>query len=185
MTENDMEEVHMRQIGLLLKIVVSRLVKTRIFNDGISLKMCYKDDKFLKTMDTKKYLEERNQLVLDFINGCCGINYREQSDNLMLFTIAVAVEMIYFIRNLNLVLPHCFIINLWQSFVSGFKKVSTLNGKVTAGARYTAYKSWVLNFGSNKIGKYVIKNYRVTSQKTKKADIITASLHLSLGGNKL
>ena len=35
------------------------------------------------------------------------------------------------------------------------------------------------------IGKYGIKNYRVTSQKTKKADIITASLHLSLGGNKL
>ena len=35
------------------------------------------------------------------------------------------------------------------------------------------------------IGKYVTKNYRVTSQKTKKADIITASLHLNLGGNKL
>ena len=116
----------------------------------------------------------------------------------MLFTIAVAVEMIYFIRNLNLVLPHCFIINLLQSFVSGSKKVSTLNGKVTLGAGYTTYKTWLVSFGSNKIqcpaedvvtyfdniGKYIIKNYRVTSQKTKKADI-TASLHLSLGGNKL
>ena len=120
MTENDMEEVDMRQIGLLLKTVGSRFVKTQIYKDGISLKKCYKDDKFLKTMDTKKYLEERNQLVrvLGFINGCCGINYREQSDSLMLFTIAVAVEMIYFIRNLNLVLLHCFIINLLQSFVS-------------------------------------------------------------------
>ena len=112
MAENDVEEVDMRQIGLILKIVGSRFVKTQIFNDGISLKMCYKDNKFLKTMDTKKYLEESNQFVLDFINGCCGINYGEQSDNLMLFTIAVAVEMIYFIRNLNVVLPHCFIINL-------------------------------------------------------------------------
>ena len=116
----------------------------------------------------------------------------------MLFTIAVAVEMIYFIRNLNLVLPHCFIINLLQSFVSGSKKVSTLNGKVTLGAGYTTYKTWLVSFGSIKIqcpaedvvtyfdniGKYIIKKYRVTSQKTKKADI-TAPLHLSLGGNKL
>ena len=106
MTEKDMEEVDMQQIHLLLKIIGSRFVKNQIYKDGISLKKCYKDDKFLKTMDTKKYLEKRNQLVLGFINGCCGINYREQSDNLILFTVAVAVEMIYFIRNLNLVLPH-------------------------------------------------------------------------------
>ena len=77
MTENDMEEVDMQQIGLLLKLVGSRFVKIQICKDGTSLKKCYKDDKFLKTMDTKKYLEERNQLVLGFINGCCGINYRE------------------------------------------------------------------------------------------------------------
>ena len=79
MTENDMEEVDMQQIGLLLKLVGSRFVKIQICKDVIRryIKKCYKDDKFLKTMDTKKYLEERNQHVLGFINGCCGINYRE------------------------------------------------------------------------------------------------------------
>ena len=100
---------------------------------------------------------------------------------------AVAVEMIYFIYNLNLVLLHCLLINLLQSFVSGSKKVSILNGKVTP-AEYTTYKAWLLNFESNKIQwpaedvvtyfdnvrKYVTKYYRVTSQKTKKADTITA-----------
>ena len=35
------------------------------------------------------------------------------------------------------------------------------------------------------VDKYVIKDYQGTSQKTKKVDIIAASLHLSLGGNKL
>ena len=70
----------------------------------------------------------------------------------MLFTIAVAVEMIYFIIcNLNLLLPHCFLINLLQSFVSGSKKVFTLNGKVTPGSGYTTYNAWLVNFGSNKI----------------------------------
>ena len=88
-------------------------------------------------MDAKKFIEERNQLVLGFINGCCGINYREQSGNLMLFTIAVAVEMIYFICNLSLVLLHCFKINLLESFVSGSKNVSALDGKVTPGAGCT------------------------------------------------
>ena len=76
MTEKDMEEVDMQQIGLLLKIIRSRFVKNQIYKNGISLKKCCKSDKFLKTMDTKNYLEERNQLVFGFINNCCDINYR-------------------------------------------------------------------------------------------------------------
>ena len=71
-----MEEVDMQQIGLVLKIVRSRFVKNQIYKNGISFKKCYKRDKFLKTMDTKNYLEERNQLVFGFINNCCDINYR-------------------------------------------------------------------------------------------------------------
>ena len=55
----------------------------------------------------------------------------------MLFTIAVAVEMIYFICNLNLVLLHCFKINLLESFVSSSKNKSALDGKVTPGAGCT------------------------------------------------
>ena len=55
----------------------------------------------------------------------------------MLFTIVVAVEMIYFICNLNLVLLHCFKINLLEGFVSGSKNVSALDGKVTPGAGCT------------------------------------------------
>ena len=113
----------------------------------------------------------------------------------MFFTIAVAIKMIRFIRNLNLILPYCFLINLLQSFISGSKKVSALNTKVTPGAGHTTYKSWIKNFGSNKIecplddtvlyfyniGKYVIKIYCMTSQKTKKVAIIIGTLHLNLG----
>ena len=137
MTEKYMEELDIQQIGLFLEKGGSRFVKSQIYKDGIFKKKCYKDDKFLKMMDTKKFIEERNQLALGFTNGCCGINYREQSENLMLFTIAVAVEMIYFICNLSLVLLHCFKINLLESFVSGSKNVSALDGKVTPGAGCT------------------------------------------------
>ena len=102
-------------------------------------------------LDLRNYLRERNQQVLQFINGCCNINYKDQTTT-TLFTIATALEMIYFTRNINLVLPHCFLVNLLQSFVSGSKTVWTLNGKVTLGSSYFTYKKWV-----NVKGKDVVK----------------------------
>ena len=83
--------------------------------------------------------------------------------------------MICFIRNINLVLPHCFLINLLQSFVSRSKTVSTLNGKVTPGSSYFTYKKWVNVKGKDvvrcpdgdqvtlfdNIGKYISMNYSV------------------------
>ena len=88
-------------------------------------------------------------MVLQFLNGCCNINYEDQT-NTTLFAIAVTVEMIYFIQNFNLVLPHCFVVNLLQGFVSGSKTVSTVNGKVTPRASYSTYKKW-LNVKGDKI----------------------------------
>ena len=101
-------------------------------------------------LDTKEYLAERNQMVLQFLNGCCNINYEDQTNTATLFAIAVTVEMIYFIRSFNFMLPHCFVANLLQSFVSGSKTVSTANGKVTPRASYSTYKKW-LNVKGDKI----------------------------------
>ena len=128
-------------------------------------------------LDLRNYLRERNQVVLQFINGCCNINYKDQTNTTTLFTIAIALEMIYFIRNINLVLPHCFLVNLLQSFVSRSKTVSTLNGKVTPESSYLTYKKWVSVKGKdivkcsdgdqvtffNNIAKYISKSYRVSS----------------------
>ena len=68
--------------------------------------------------------------------------------------------MTYFINNINLALPHCFLVNLLQSFVSGSKAISTLNGKLTLGSSYSTHKKWV-----NVKGKAVAKcpvGYQVT-----------------------
>ena len=122
---------------------------------------------------------------MEFLSACCNVDHKERANN-MFFTIAVAIKMIRFIRNLNLILPYCFLINLLQSFISGSKKVSSLNSKVTPGAGHTTYKKiecplddTVLYFYN--IGKYVIKIYCMTSQKTKKVAIIISTLHLNLG----
>ena len=101
-------------------------------------------------LDTNKYLAERNQMALQFLNGCCNVNYEDHTNTATLFAIAVTVEMIYFIRNFNLVLPHYFVVNLLESFVSESKTVSTVNGKVTPGASYSTSKKW-LNVKSDKV----------------------------------
>ena len=166
----------------------------------MSIKSFYKYTQFLSMfLDSKEYLSNRNQMLLSFINGCCNIEYSEQNNKLMLFTISILVEIFYFIRNLNLVLPHCFLVNLLQSFVSGSKTVSALNGKVLPSAGYHTYKTWVEHVGADPIkcpsndlityfdnvGKYVIKSYNVSSKRTARADIITATLHFDLGDKML
>ena len=151
MNRDDVKKVDESNIGLLPKAIGSKFINSKIYKDGLSLKGYYKDENYLKNINTKNYLEERDQLILEFLSGCCNVDYKEQSNNIMLFTIAVTIEMIYFIHNLNLILPYCFLINLLQSFVSGSKKVSILNGKVTPGTGYTTYKSWLKNFWGNKI----------------------------------
>ena len=146
-------------------------------------------------LDTKEYLAERNQIILQFWNGCCNINYEDQTNRATFFTIAVALEIIYFIYNFNLVLLHCFVVNSLQSFVSGSKTISTLNGKVASGVSYSTCKKW-LNVKGDKllicpdgdqvtyfdnIGKYISKSYRVLPQKYIQPDIVLATLHIRLG----
>ena len=46
----------------------------------------------------------------------------------------IALKMICFVRSINPDLPHCFLVNVLQSFVSQSNTVSTLNSKVTLGA---------------------------------------------------
>ena len=74
-----------------------------------------------------------------------------------------------------------------------------LNGKVLPSAGYHTYKTWVEHVGADPIkcpsndlityfdnvGKYVIKSYNVSSKRTARADIITATLHFDLGDKML
>ena len=70
-----------------------------------------------------------------------AVVFNINNKSLMLYAIALVVEMIYFIQKLNLVLPHCFLLNILQSFVSGSKTVSVLNGKISPSAGYTTWKN--------------------------------------------
>ena len=119
--------------------------------------MLYKDTKYFTNLNTQRFLSERNQTVLAFINGYCGIQHRQEHKSLILYAIGLIVEMNYFIRNLNLLLPHCFLMNVSQSFVSGSKTVSVLNGKISPSVGYPTWKKWLdIVESSNLLARRVI-----------------------------
>ena len=45
------------------------------------------------------------------------------------FLLTMIVEAIYHLKNNNLILPHCFLANLVETFISGSKTVTAINGK--------------------------------------------------------
>ena len=92
--------------------------------------------------------------------------------------------MYYYLRNFNLVLPYSFLSNLVQPCISGSKSVSVVNGKTTPGGSYVTYKNWINVHGKSaskchggtidlwfdNIGRYINKQYRVSTEKTKSAE---------------
>ena len=78
----------------------------------------------------------------------------------MLHAITLVVEMFYFIQNLNVLLPHCFLLNILQSFVSGSNTVSVLIRKISPNAiqhgkkQLTCLQDDVITFYDN-IGKHI------------------------------
>ena len=92
-------------------------------------------------------------------------------------------------------LPHCFLLNLLENYVSGSKTISVLNGKVLPGVGYMTQRKWFETQGQEKlkcivkedvvtyfdnIRKYIKKQYHVSYQKMSKSDVITLTLHIHL-----
>lgn len=177
----------------LLFLIGDRLCRQPVYEDGIAIKSLYKDKQFLIDLDIQKFIRERNQNLVQFICSLTGLRF-ELASNQLQFSFATAIEMCYYPRNLNLV-PHCFLGNLIQSCISGSKSVSVVNGKTSPGGSYATYKKWIGDKGStplriqndgtielwfDNIGRYINKQYRVTTTKMKSADVITTCIQVVL-----
>ena len=82
--------------------------------------------------------------------------------------------------------------NLIQSCTSGSKTVSVLNGKVTPSGSYTNVNEWLKEWGAkalecpeedldtyfDNIGRYIIQNYRVSTDKNTKSNIFATGVHI-------
>ena len=62
------------------------------------------------------------------------------------------MEAIYHPKNTNLVLSDCFLTNLVETFISGSKTVTAINGKILPEANDTSYRKWLNEYGREKNG---------------------------------
>ena len=102
--------------------------------------------------------------------------------------LAVIVEAIYHLKNSNLILPHCFLANLVETFTSGSKTVTAVNGKNLPSASDATYRKWLNENGKEEnvvpncdldvyvdnIEKYIVENHQVHSECNNSPNIITA-----------
>ena len=173
-------------------LVGNVICRNSMYHDGRTLKDLYKSKDVLIDIDIMKFIKERNQLLVKFFLGFSGIQLYNETNKIR-FTFATAIEMCYYLRDLTLVLPFSFLGNLVQSCISGSKTVTMFNGKIAPTGGYTTFKQWIEDKGANplkcmdgtldiffdNIGKYIIKNYGISSSK-KTADVITTCLQIRL-----
>ena len=143
-----------------------------------------------------RFIKQRNGLLVEFLQGLSWRTFDHNVNGTAQFHTACVIESVYSLMNFNWILPNSFISNLIQTFISGSKTVSLLNGKLSPGGSSTTYYNWLNNTGSepitcpngdldtyfDNIGRYVVKNYQVSKNKSAAADIITTTLHIPLAG---
>ena len=66
----------------------------------------FKDSEYPSTLNSKQFIKERNQLGVSFTCACANIWIEDQKNENFIYAVAVAVEMIYYLR--EIILPHCF-----------------------------------------------------------------------------
>ena len=111
---------------------------------------------------------------------------------MLIFTIAVTVDIIYYLWKLTVVLPHCFLINLLENYVSDYKTVSAATEKLLLVPAIIQKKNgeiWqktlvcpqnnVITYYDN-IGKNIKKQYKFSSQKRSSPNIITLTLNIAM-----
>lgn len=162
-----------------------------------TLSKSYKNISYLCELDPKEFIFQRESILMSFIEGVSGRNLKNEGDSATIFYLASLIENIYFLVNFNWILPHSFVSNLIQSFISKSKIVTTINGKIYPAGGYSSYLTWLKDVGSemlksptgdvetyfDNIGKYIVRNHHISKEKYSGADIITSTLHICLQGD--
>ena len=129
------------KLNKLLNVLGDVLVSQSCYDDGQSIQSLYRDRNFLSNLDPLPYIETRNKFLNSFLLGVTGLNLQEETSKVK-FAFAKCIETIYFLRNLNLILPYNFVASLVQSYTSGSKTVSVLNAKTSPAGSYTTLRKW-------------------------------------------
>ena len=85
----------------LISLIANKIVNRKIYGNSIAL--LYKDA--LQHLNFSDYLANRDKCVVAFLEGSSGIAFDKERDPQVKYSACVVVEAIYFLRNLNAILP--------------------------------------------------------------------------------
>ena len=104
-----------QKVSELASLIGKVFVGDLIGDEYNQIQSLYKNANYMSTLNTRSFLAERNLTLMSFLRSVLPQN---RSD---LYQLAMVVENIYHLKNSNLVLPHSFLANLIQTFISRFK----------------------------------------------------------------
>ena len=184
------------KLDTVVFLTAKKVVAPEMRLHSSSLSQDYTNVSKLDSLDSKSFLRSCSPTLITFIEGCTGRSLDHVHDTKELFRYAVMVECLYHIKNNNLILPHCFVVNLIEKTVSGSKSVTSVNGKLMPGAGDTTMRDWwktqgtdVLTLPPSKfdlaiwfdnVGKYIVKSYRVKAERNATPTVVTATQSIML-----
>ena len=102
---SDCNGVPYEKWATLISLIANKIVNKKIYNDGNSVALLYKDANALQHLNFSDYLANRDKCVVAFLEGSSGIAFDKERDPQVKYSACVVVEAIYFLRNLNAILP--------------------------------------------------------------------------------
>ena len=66
----------------VMHLIGDRLCRHPVYEDGMTVKSLYKDKNFLTKLDILKFIQERNQYLVQFLCGLSGLKCNEISNQL-------------------------------------------------------------------------------------------------------
>ena len=127
-------------------LIGEKLCRKRIYEDRLNIQHVYKDTAFLKQLDVDRFIDEINNILVQYILDLSAVNLKEENEQVK-SAVAEVLEGCYYLRNFHLVLPHSFLCNFIQSCSCGSKSVSVVNGKIFPGGSSKTLKSWLNSHG--------------------------------------
>ena len=130
------------KISLLASLIDNKFVSQSLISTANNIQNIYKSHNDLVNINTKTFLNKTDPILQSFLSGSIGYNINSTTNPEYLYKFSMVTETIYHLKNQNLILPHCFLVNLIQSFISGSKTaVTALNGKIMPSAGDATYRN--------------------------------------------
>ena len=96
----------------LISLIGFKIINPQIYKEGLELNMMYKDYQSLKNISFGHYICQRDKCVVAFLESISGIAFNKERNNQVKYSICSIIESVYYLRNLNLVLPYSFLFNI-------------------------------------------------------------------------